>query len=75
MVRGFKSLFGINGLAARSAFFATVWGAELCMLPYLRVAPPVTKETPETIGKDVLYHLVYAFVAGLVFDTIMGEES
>lgn len=74
MVRGMISLFGLDGLAANSAFFATVWAAELFMLPYLRVAPPATKESPETIAKDALYHLIYAFSAGLVFDTIMKED-
>lgn len=74
IVRGIISLFGLNGLAANSAFFATVWGAELCMLPYLRVAPPITNETPEAIGKDALYHLVYAFSAGLIYDSIMKED-
>ncbi len=74
IARGMISLFGLKGLAANSAFFATVWGNELFMLPYLRVAPPVTKETVETIGKDALFHLVYAFSAGLVFEGIMEEE-
>lgn len=74
MARGFISLFGINGLAANSAFFATVWGAELFMMPYLKVAPPITKEAPETIAKDAMFHLVYAFSAGLVFDAIINGE-
>ena len=74
MVRGMISLFGLSGLAANSIFFATAWGNELFMLPYLRVAPPITKETPEAIGKDALFHFVYAFSAGLVFDAIINEE-
>lgn len=74
IVRGIISLSGLNGLAANSAFFATVWGAELCMLSYLRVAPPITKETPEAIGKDALYHLIYAFSAGLVYNSIMKKD-
>lgn len=74
MARGFISLFGLKGLAANSAFFATVWGVELFMMPYLKVAPPVTKEAPETIAKDAMFHLVYAFSAGLVFDAIIDEE-
>lgn len=74
IARGMISLFGLNGLAANSVFFATVWGNELFMLPYLRVAPPITKETPETIGKDALFHFVYAFSAGFLFDGIMNEK-
>lgn len=74
VARGFISLFGLNGLPATFAFLTTVLCSKLWMLPNLRVAPPVTKQTPETIGKDVLYHLVYAISSGLVFDTIMGED-
>ncbi len=74
MARGFISLFGLNGLAANSVFFSTVWGAELFMMPNLKVAPPVTKEAPETIAKDAMFHLVYAFSVGLVFDAIINEE-
>lgn len=74
MIRGLISVLGINGLAANSAFFATAWGTELFMLPYLKVAPPITKESPEVIAKDAFFHFIYAFSAGLVFDRIMDEE-
>jgi hypothetical protein len=74
LVRGFMHLFGLKGLAATSTHFAAVWITELVMLPLLRVAPPVTKESPETIAKDALYHGVYALGTGLVFDAIMNED-
>ncbi len=74
VVRGLMHLLGINGLAATSAHFAAVWATELIMLPSLRVAPPVTKESPETIAKDAMYHGVYALGTGLVFDAIIKED-
>ena len=74
VIRGMISLFGLSGMTANSVYFATVWGAELVMLPSLRVAPPVTKEDPATIAKDAFYHFVYAFSSGMIFDTIMNEE-
>lgn len=74
VIRGVVSLFGLSGLAANSVYFATVWGAELVMLPSLRVAPPVTKEDPATIAKDAFFHFVFAFSTGVIFDTIMNKE-
>jgi len=44
-------------------------------LPALRVAPPVTKESPKTIMIDGFHHLVYAVAAGMVFDEIKKEEQ
>ena len=72
--RGLIHLLGLKGLAASSTHFAAVWTTELIMLPSLRVAPPVTKESPQTIAKDAFYHAVYACATGLVFDAIMNEE-
>ncbi len=73
-IRGLIHLFGLKGVAATSAHFSAVWATELLMLPSLRVAPPVTKESPKTITKDAFYHGVYAFSTGLVFDAIMNED-
>ena len=74
LVRGLMDLFGINGTAATTAHFAAVWAAELIMLPSLKVAPPITHESPKTIAKDAMYHGIYALGAGLVFDAIMKED-
>jgi hypothetical protein len=68
------NLFGINGVTATTAHFALVWATEIVMLPSLRVAPPVTHESPKTIAKDAMYHGIYALGAGLVFDAIMNED-
>lgn len=73
LVRGLLSLFGIKGTPASTAHFALVWATELVMLPSLRVAPPITHESPKTIAKDAMYHGIYALGTGLVFDAIMNE--
>lgn len=71
LMRGLIHSFGLRGLVASSTHFAAVWITELVMLPSLRVAPPITKESPETVAKDAFYHGVYALGTGLVFDAII----
>ena len=75
MIRGALSLAGLKGWAATAIHWATIWSAEMIMLPALRVAPPVTKESPKTIMIDGFHHLVYAVAAGMVFDEIKKEEQ
>jgi len=70
VVRGALSLAGLKGWMATAVHFASIWGAEMVMLPALKVAPPVTKENPKSIAIDGLHHLVYPVTAGIVFDTI-----
>ena len=43
--------------------------------PQVEGAPPVNKESPGTIARDALYHVVYAGSAGLVFDAVMEEAQ
>jgi|SRR5690242_13205042 hypothetical protein len=74
LMRGLLSLFGIKGTPATTAHFAAVWTTELIMLPSLRVAPPITHESPMTIAKDAMFHGIYALGTGLVFDAIMNED-
>lgn len=70
MIRGLISLSGLKGMEASSIHFATIWGAELVVLPVLRVAPPVYKQKPKAVLKDAFFHMIYAVTAGLVFDSI-----
>ncbi len=70
MIRGLISLSGLKGLEAISVHFATIWCAELVVLPMLKVAPPIYKQEPKTILKDALFHWIYAATTGLVFDWI-----
>lgn len=75
MIRGLISLSGLKGLEAISVHFATIWCAELVVLPLLKVAPPVYKQKPKAILKDALFHLIYAVAAGIVFDSIYAGCS
>ncbi len=75
LVRGLLGLAGIKNLMGTSIHFATIWTAELIMLPALRVAPPITREKPKDIITDALHHIVYALVAGCVFDAINTEKK
>jgi hypothetical protein len=74
IIRGGLNLIGLKGWAATSIHFIKIWGAEQLMLPYLRVAPPITKEKPKVIAIDVFHHLVYAVTAGCVFDAINKKK-
>ncbi|MEO7314379.1 MAG: hypothetical protein ABIW47_04275 [Ginsengibacter sp.] len=70
MIRGLISLSGLRGLEAISVHFATIWCAELIVLPVLKVSPPVYKQEPKAVFKDALFHWIYAATTGLVFDWI-----
>ena len=70
MIRGLISLSGLRGMEAISVHFATIWCAELIILPVLKVAPPVYKQNPKAILKDACFHWIYAVTTGLVFDWI-----
>lgn len=74
VVRGAFSLAGLRRWAATAVHFVSIWGGEMMMLPALRVAPPVTKESPKSIAIDRLHHLVYAVAAGIVFDSINKQK-
>ncbi len=68
--RGLLDLAGVKGLPATATHYAAVWGTEMALLPSLKIAPPVTKWGGGEIAKDGFHHLVYATVAGLVYDAI-----
>lgn len=70
VVRGLLSLAGITGFAATSLHMAALWGTAITIEPKLEIAPPVTQWKPKDIGIDILHHLVYAVVAGIVFDAM-----
>jgi hypothetical protein len=75
IIRGILGLVGLKGIVADSFHFLIVWGGQLFMLPTLRVAPPITHESPKTIATDVVHHLVYVATAGFVYDAIMCDKN
>ena len=70
IARSIISLAGLNGFPATLAHFTAIYSTALTIQPALDVAPPVTKWKPKTIATGVVHHLVYAVVAGLVYDAI-----
>ena len=72
--RGIISLFGLRGWPATLTHFAAVWGTAMIIEPSLEVAPPLKEWTAKQIVIDGIHHAVYAVVAGLVFDTLMGDD-
>lgn len=74
LARGGFSLLGMHGWRATLAHFGAVWGGSLVLLPALKLAPPVTEESPKAIAIEGLHHAVYAAGAGLAFDAIMNEQ-
>ncbi len=68
--RSVLSLAGLKRWRATAAHYAAVWGTEMVMLPAIGVSEPVTKWGAKAIAKDGMNHLVYAVVAGLVYDAI-----
>lgn len=70
VLRGLLSLAGINGFVATTTHFAAVWGTAITIEPRLDIAPPINEWEPKDIAVDIFHHLVYAVVAGLVYDAI-----
>lgn len=70
MIRGLIGMAGLRGMKASTLHFATIWCAELLILPALRIAPPMYKQKPETILKDALFHKIYALTTSIVFDSV-----
>lgn len=68
VARGIIGYTGARGPVAAAAHLATVWGAELVMLPALDVAPPATKWGAKEVGVDWFHHLVYAAATSLAYE-------
>jgi hypothetical protein len=71
-VRGILGFAGLVSWVATLVHFAAVWGSALVMLPALGAAPPVSKWGAKVIVLDILYHVVYATVTGIVYECITG---
>lgn len=69
------SRMGLKGWPSTLLHFGAVYGTALVMLPSLKVAPPVKKWGAKAIAIDALHHVVYATIAGLVYDQIDTEKK
>jgi hypothetical protein len=70
VVRALLELAGLSPAAASAAHLAAVWGSEAVMLPSLGVAAPFWTWGAEEVAVDVGHHVVYATVAGLVYELL-----
>ncbi|MBV9468073.1 MAG: hypothetical protein JO316_13725 [Abitibacteriaceae bacterium] len=73
--RGLLSLVGIRGPVATVLHDLALSGAAMVMLPSLEVAPPVTEQKPKQIATDSIHHVVYAVVAGLIYDALYRADD
>ena len=73
--RGLLSLFSLNGWKATVVHFAAIYYTAITIEPDFEVAPPINEWTKKEIAVFAFHHLVYAMVAGLVFDSINKNEQ
>lgn len=68
--RGILSICGLNGFTATAVHFTAVWSTALVAETELELAPPINKRKDDEIIMSAVHHLVYAVVAGLVYEAI-----
>lgn len=68
--RGILSLCGLRGFEATASHFAALWSTALAVETGLDLAPPVEERQDRELLMSAVHHLVYAVVAGLVYDAI-----
>lgn len=68
--RGLLAVCGIRGFVATAAHFSAIWGTALVAETELELAPPVDEWKNQEFVMSIVHHLVYATVAGLVYDAI-----
>ncbi|WP_266206049.1 hypothetical protein [Pontibacter kalidii] len=74
--RALLAEFGMSGTAGTLTHLGAVWGTELAVMPQLGVMEPATEWKPAAIGKDLLFHTIYAVATGLVVDALVkGTEE
>jgi hypothetical protein len=65
----------LDGGQATAAHFVAVFGAEQVMLPWLHVAPPLWKSTPNETAIDAFHHAVYVIATGLAYAALEKKSS
>jgi hypothetical protein len=69
--RGVLGALKLRGVPATAAFFATVWGTELVVLPLLDVGvPPVWRWGAAEVAIDALHHVVYATATSAAYELL-----
>jgi hypothetical protein len=75
VVRGLLGLARLSPLEAAASHMGLVWGAELVMLPALKVSPPPWKWGVKELGVDGLHHAVYASATSLAYAALSAGPS
>lgn len=73
-MRGFISMTGLHGIPASALHFAAIFYTAVTVEPDFEVAPPLNEWSKQEIALFALHHVVYAAVAGAVFDQINTDE-
>jgi hypothetical protein len=73
--RGILSLFGLKGAPATAIHFAAIFYTAITIEPDFEVAPPINEWSKTSIAMFAFHHVVYATVAGLVFDAIDKKKN
>lgn len=75
IVRGFISMAGMKGIPASALHFGAIYTAAINVEPDFEVAPPLNEWSTREIAVFAFHHLVYAAIAGAVFDAIDDAAS
>lgn len=72
--RGILSLLGLKGFAATAIHWTAIFYTAITIEPDFEVAPPINEWSKKDLAMFALHHLIYAAVAGLVFDAINDNK-
>lgn len=53
-------------------FGTLVWGASLLHMPAMKLAPPVWEYSPEELGLEVGFHVVYGVTVAMAYAALRG---
>ncbi len=71
--RGVMAATSMDGAASTAAHFTGIWGTEITLLPAMDVIEPVTKWSPQALGKDFMFHVIYAVATGVTADLLYKQ--
>ena len=73
--RGMLSLMGLKGLPATAVHFVAIFYTGITIEPDFEVAPPINEWSKIDLAMFALHHVIYAAMAGLVFDAINKNKA
>ncbi|MCL5281225.1 MAG: DUF1440 domain-containing protein [Planctomycetes bacterium] len=74
LFRSWLGLMGLHGTAASLIHWLAIWGAATVMLPSLELAPPAREWPAKMHVTEGVGHLLYAEVAGRVYDLMSQRQ-